>query len=420
MMTTPTPPPVPGSTWSLIRLIAAREIRQRLKAKSFYLLTAIIVIVILAVGILYRLIGDDGLDEVSLGVMGDVPAEFDTAVRETGRLFDLAVTVTEIESVDIAGIDRIAASDLDGSIQQALRDADVDALLIPEANYLVFPDNVDSTLNAVVSQAWASVSIVESMSEAGLSDAQIGQLLQPEPLDAIASEDSNEVSGLAVLVGSATAVMLFMSLQVFGTYVLTGVVEEKSTAVVEVLLARVRSDQLLAGKVLGIGLVALLQFAVAVVSTLAALAISGISVPSEIWASVPTALLWFLLGYTMYSTVYALAGSLVSRQEDAQAAAAPILTVMLAGYMVVFLFGYDPYSQISTILSLIPPITPFLMPMRMAAGAAPIWQILLSVLLSLLTIFGAWKLSARIYSQVLLRRGTRIGWLDALRLGRQN
>ncbi|MEO6987937.1 MAG: ABC transporter permease [Aquihabitans sp.] len=191
-------------------------------------------------------------------------------------------------------------------------------------------------------------------------------------------------------------------------------IEEKSTAVVELLLARVRADQLLAGKVIGIGVAALVQFSAAVAAGLVSLVISGGEVPSEVWSAVPLSLLWFLGGYALYSTLFALAGSLVSRQEDAQAASAPIMTAMIGAYMVVFLFGFDPESRASTILSLLPPVAPFLMPMRMAAGAASVVEVLLSVALLLASIFGVWKLAGQIYGQVLLHRGSRITWRSAL------
>jgi len=201
--------------------------------------------------------------------------------------------------------------------------------------------------------------------------------------------------------------------------VLTGVVEEKSTAVIEVLLVRARADQMLAGKVIGIGVAALAQFAVAVATGLVALAISGVDVPSEIWAAVPMTLVWFLGGYALYSTLFALAGSLVSRQEDAQAAAAPIMYALVGAYLLVFVFGYNPESTASTVLSLIPPITPLLMPMRMAAGAASVVEVVVSLVLLLASIFAAWKLAGRIYEQVLLRRGSRISWRDASALVRR-
>ena len=179
------------------------------------------------------------------------------------------------------------------------------------------------------------------------------------------------------------------------------------------------ADQLLAGKLLGIGVVALIQFVVAVVAGLAALAISGVDVPGEIWSALPLAILWFLGGYALYSTLFALAGSLVSRQEDAQAAAAPILTVLVAAYILVYVVGYAPDSLVSRVLSVLPPIAPFLMPMRMAAGSASVLEVAVALVLLVGSTVVAWKVSGRIYEQVLLRRGSRIPWRDALALVRR-
>jgi ABC-2 type transport system permease protein len=211
-------------------------------------------------------------------------------------------------------------------------------------------------------------------------------------------------------------VLLFISLQTFGGYVLTGVVEEKSTAVVELLLVRARADQLLAGKVLGIGAAAMVQLVAALSAALVSLGISGREVPGEVWTAIPMTLVWFLGGFALYSTLFALAGSLVSRQEDAQAASAPILTILVAAYFLIFAFGYSPDSTASRILSLIPPIAPLLMPMRIAAGAASAPEVVLALALLVATTFLVWKAAGRIYEQVLLRRGSRISWRQALDL----
>ena len=174
----------------------------------------------------------------------------------------------------------------------------------------------------------------------------------------------------------------------------------------------------MAGKVIGIGVAALLQFVAAIVAALASMAVSGQEVPAELWSAVPLSLVWFLGGYALYSMLFALAGSLVSRQEEAQAAATPILTVLILAYVVVFSFGYAPRSTASAVMSVLPPIAPLLMPMRMAAGAATLFEVVLAVILLIAAVAATWKVSGRIYEQVLLRRGSRIGWREALQLFR--
>lgn len=388
-----------------IGLIARREIVERLRAKSYYVVSGLLVAAIIVTGVVGRLAADDGADAVTVGVVGPAPADLPAALAGTATAFDRTAEVTTFDDEEAA--------------RRALEDGAIDVLVSPADREAVFDGAVDDQTFAIVHQAWSVTELQERLTDAGLSPDEAAAALTPSALSAVSLEGDEQPSGLAVLTGTLTAILLLLALQTFGGYVLTGVIEEKSTAVVELLLVRVRADQLLAGKLIGIGVTALIQFAAVVLAGLVALAISGADVPSDIWATVPLALLWFLLGYAFYSTLYALAGSLVARQEDAQAAAGPIIALMILAYMVVFVFGYVPESTASRVLSLIPPITPFLMPMRMAAGAASVVEIVAALVLLVGATVGVWKLTGKIYEQVLLRRGSRITWGDALSLARR-
>ncbi|MHB1138086.1 MAG: ABC transporter permease [Microthrixaceae bacterium] len=392
-------------TLDAIRIVAGREIGERLRAKSFYVLTGLLVVIILGIGVIGRF-ADSSPSEIDLGIVGPDDTDLAVAVEQTAASVDREVTITEYS-------DR-------GAAEAAIDDGELTLAVVPADGELVTADDTGVDAVALVQQAWASADVGTALRDAGLSEQEAAQALTTAPLEVVAVDGGSDDTGLAILVGTMTAVLLFVSLQTFGSYVLTGVVEEKSTAVVEVLLVRVRADQLLAGKVIGIGVAALVQFAIAIVAGLVALAVSGTEVPSAIWSSLPITLVWFLGGYALYSTLFALAGSLVSRQEDAQAASAPIMTALVAAYMLVFFFGYVPESPASRIMSIIPPIAPFLMPMRMAAGAASVLEVVVSMLGLLAATVGTWKIAGRIYEQVLLRRGSRISWRDALSLGRSS
>ena len=102
-----------------------------------------------------------------------------------------------------------------------------------------------------------------------------------------------------------------------------------------------------------------------------------------------------------------------------EAAAAPISTVLIGAYLLVFIFGYAPDSTATTVMSLIPPLAPMIMPMRMAAGAAPVWQVVLAIVLLAVAIVAVWKLAGKVYEQVLLRRGQRISWKEVASLARR-
>ena len=176
-------------------------------------------------------------------------------------------------------------------------------------------------------------------------------MLSPAPLNEVLLDPDDDDDGLGIPIGMASAVLLFISISTFGGYVLMGVVEEKSTGVVEILLSHVKPHQLLTGKVLGIGAVAMIQFAAAVAAGLVSLRISGASVPSDVWVGLPATILWFVGGFLLYSTLFALAGSFVSRQEDAQGAAAPVSMVFIAAYLTVFAFGGVPDATVARVLS---------------------------------------------------------------------
>jgi ABC-2 type transport system permease protein len=400
-----TAPPPDRSQASLIGLIAAREIRERLRTRSYPIVTALLAVLIIAIGVGVRLVGDDEPDEAVVGVADPVPAGFADALQRAAVPLDHDVSVTAIDADDA---------------RRALDDGEVDVAVLTAEGRVVHEGEVDAELQAVVQQAWSEAEIRRAMADAGVADARVDELAAAEPLAAtsLGEDDDEDLSGTVVLTGTLAAILLFLSIQMFGNYALVGVVEEKSSAVVELLLVRVGADGLLAGKLIGLGAVALLQFGVTLVAGLVALAISGADIPSEIWSAVPTTLVWFLGGFALYGTLFALAGSLVSRQEDAQAAATPILTVLLGAYILVYVVGYAPESAASRILSVLPPVAPFLMPMRMAAGAASIAEVGLALVLMAGTIVAAWKVCGRIYEQVLLRRGSRIPWRDALALGR--
>jgi ABC-2 type transport system permease protein len=393
---------------SVAGLVARREIVERLRTRSFPVLTGLLVVIILAVGIITRLVGDDDPSTLEVGVVGVGPAVAEQLEHSLTAVADAVDRPATVEPRPDARAGRAA-----------LEDGQLDVLVDGDAGRLVFAGSPDDQTVVIVQQAWADAEQRRALRADGLVDEEISGALEVAPLTVTSLDGGDDLTGLEVLVGTVSAVLLFIALQTFGTYVLMGVVEEKATAVVEVLLVRVRARQLLAGKLIGIGVVAMIQLAAAVTAAIAALAISGAGVPSSIWTAVPMTLVWFLGGYAFYSTLLAVAGSLVSRQEDAQSAAAPISSVLVLAYVLVYVFGYVPASTASRVLSVLPPTAPFLMPMRMAAGAASIVEIVTAVVLLVLGTWAMWRLSSKVYEQVLLRRGTRIHWREALALARR-
>ncbi len=220
------------------------------------------------------------------------------------------------------------------------------------------------------------------------------------PAEAAAKASSTLTSVLAVI-------LVFILLSQYGTWTLMGVAEEKSSRVVEVLLSSLRPIQLLAGKVLGIGAVALAQAAVIVAFAL--VLASGVgsdllagSAPLDVIGS----LVWVVLGYSFYCWVYAAAGSLAERQDQLQTLAFPIAVPMLVGYITALTTASTGNaSAFFKVLAYLPPTAPFAMPVLVGLGKATWWEFAASAALSIVGTFFVAKLAAEIYRRSILGTG---------------
>ena len=380
----------------------SREIRQRLRSRGFAVTTVLICLGVLGAGVLNRALrGDDSPTRYDVAVVGRAPAGFETALQSAAKALGIRIDVSSVADRD-AAVSRVSSGDDDAAVDVA-------------AAQLIADRAPPDELAAAIDAGWQSAASRAAARDAGLDDTQITSVLAPQGLARTSisgAADSNDDVGR--LVGSATAILLFISINAFGGMVLTGVVEEKSTGVVEVLLAHVRAHQLLAGKVFGIGVVAMMQFSAAVLTGVVALRISGTEVPNSVWFGLPTTIAWFVVGFVLYSTLFALAGSFVSRQEDAQGAAAPISMVFTAAYLTVFVLGSAPYSTAARVVSILPPFAPLLMPLRVSIGAASVLEIVVSAVLLLAATFGMLRLAGTVYGRTLLHRGSRLKWKQAL------
>lgn len=211
-------------------------------------------------------------------------------------------------------------------------------------------------------------------------------------------------------------ILLFVFLTLYGAFVLNSVIEEKTSRIVEILLATVRPFDLLAGKVLGIGMVGSVQGGALVAATLIARsATPGSSSASLTPAVLGYTLLWFAIGFLLFAGLYACAGALVSRSVDAQSLVMPLQVPLILSYAVGLYSSINGPNQAVTILSMIPFTAPMAMLERMSAEEAPIWQIALSISLCLITAGLVMKLAVTIFAGGILRSGQRVKIRDAYR-----
>lgn len=229
---------------------------------------------------------------------------------------------------------------------------------------------------------------------------------------------SGSGSGLAgAIFGFIIAFLLYMMIILYGQNILRGVLEEKTTRVAEVVISSISPETLLAGKVIGVGAVGLTQqliwlgFGAALstygMSMAAAMGMANFTMPQVSVLQMVTLVLYFLLGYAFYATLFAAVGAMCSSQEDANQAAQPVMMLLVASVILVQPIMTSPTGTMAVVMSVLPFSSPIIMPLVMSATQVPAWQLTLSLVLLGLANFGAIWVSARIYRVGLLMTGKR-------------
>jgi ABC-2 type transport system permease protein len=393
---------LPAPLHSDVALVAAREIRERTRGRVFRVGTIIILLAVAAAIIIPTLHHSSSPSTERVGVLGTASTPLRASIIALGPT--LGTTVTLVEETSLA------------AAEHDLTTGEVDVVLDETTSILVntTPNADDSSTTIQLAQAMAlSISLQTSLQASGLSAQQAAALTQPTPLPitGLHPAPKNQTNHTVTLYG---LILLFVLLGQYGTWILLGVVEEKSSRVVEVLLATLRPRQLLAGKVLGIGIVALIQAALILAVALGL----GAAVGSELLhGSNPTNVLatviWLVLGYIFYCWVYAAAGSLASRQEHIQTLAFPLQLPLLLGYITsLTAISSGHASTFVHVLAYLPPTAPFAMPVLVALDQVTWWQFLIAVVLSLAATAGIARLAATVYVRAILRTGQRVRLRD--------
>jgi ABC-2 type transport system permease protein len=232
------------------------------------------------------------------------------------------------------------------------------------------------------------------------------------------SEKEEDPSETNIAIAIIAGMVLYMTLIVYGMSTMHSVMEEKSTRMIEILVSSIKPVDLLTGKILSVGAVALTQYLVwaVTVGVLFASAASftayvrpGAAVPSISLSPMLLVYLvvFFLAGYFLYSALYAAAGAIVSNDEEARNAQMPLTLLILCSFMLFNVILNNPNSTISVILSMTPFLSPILMTLRVAMETPPLWQIVLALGFSTVTTVYVIRISAKIYRVGILMYGKR-------------
>ena len=389
-----TEPTTDRGTW---RLVARRDFWVRLRERSF-LISTLLNIAVISILVLVRAYGGGGAGpSFDLGYVG-TPAVAQGAA-ELGAKAGVTVRVHQLADEQAA--------------DAALGDGSMDAVVV--GDLLVAESSIDDTLGGLVQASERNVRLGALLDQHGVTaeeraaaNAPLGVQTLEAPPPAHRPENA-QVAFVAVI-------LLYGQLFGYGIWVASGVIEEKASRVVELLLSAIRPKQLLAGKIVGIGILGLGQLiVVATFAIVLALVTGAIKVPLSAIGAAGLVVGWFILGFAFYASLFAAAGALASRMEELQNVIVPINLTILVSFFISIGALQNPDGTLVTVASLVPTSAPLAMPVRIVLGAAPAWQIALSLALIIGSTIVLVPAAARLYMGAILRSGGRVKIRDAWR-----
>jgi ABC-2 type transport system permease protein len=422
--------------------VARREYLVRVRGRAFIITTALLAIAVIGVIFIPTILAAAGVaDPPTVAVVVEADdLETDPVITiQTALLLEPQTAEPSEPSEDRA---RVVRADNADAAAEAVHDGEYHALLTITRNeegdlafeYLGSASPTNQT-RLLVTAAATSLAIGDRLDREGITPQQRAEIFAPPSFTAVAIDPDDvrdaEDFGGAYIVAYAIVILTFMGILTYGNWVAQSVAEEKSGRVMELLITAATPRQLLIGKVLGTGAAGLSQYLAIVVAAAVGYVVSGpIAEALGVAGQAPITLphldptmivsfgTFFLLGFLLYATLYAAAGSMVSRVEDAQQAAGPLIFLAIGGYFAAFTGLNDPDAQWVAVLSLIPFFSPYLMPARMLLSSPDVGEILLALLLLVVTLVAALLIASRIYSAGVLLYGQRVGLRSVWRASR--
>lgn len=424
-------------------LVAKREWSTRLKQRSFQVTTVIQILVVLTLALAPVIIARFAGDDQGRGSMLVVVDETDAGVAERLAPWlegdgEALETIAVMTSAGTAGATRALVNE--GRAQSAL--------IVTRGNdealsfTLITGSGDPSSAVQRIHTAASAIAMEERLIQSGISQEEAQQVFAPVVFDVEGPTagqvdsgfvGSTEANAAEYAIAYISSILMFIAVVMYGTWIAQGVVEEKSSRIMEIMINAATPRDLLAGKVIGIMMAGLTQLLpMLLVGGLAfgfqpqIANLVGVNVEQVLDIDFGTLtikavgffLLYFLLGFVLYGALYAGIGSLVSRQEEVSQAIAPMMTFMMIGYFGAFFVLGAPNTTVANWLMIFPLTSPFSAMPRILLGDPTSGQIVLSVvLLVLVAIFAIW-LAGKLYRVGVLMYGQRPSWRSLLRTGR--
>lgn len=381
----------PKNAW---QIVATREIMVKLRDKSFIGGTIFSLVIILA-AILIPYFMSSGSTDYTVATSDDRATSL-VAAAEASSDENTSYTATQVDSADAA--------------RTLVTEGDADAYLAPtdQGWELVFDSSPDNSLVTELSAVITSTVTAENAAAAGVDLEALAAGTQVST--SVLSGNSN--AGLAFLIAMVFAMIFYMTTVFFGVAIANSVVEEKQNRIVEIIATAIPLGQLLAGKIVGNIVLAILQVAIYAVAGLIGMQITGSAsefgwiLPSVGWFA-----LFYIVGFAAIATIWAAVGAMAARTEDIANLSNPITMVLIAALFA----GIYVSGTWLKIVSFVPVLSSIAMPRRLLTEDVALWEPLIALTLTLATAALLTRLGARIYRANIMRGGTSVSWKQALR-----
>ena len=393
------------SRWRSIWLVARREIVERGRSRGFVFSVAFTTLLVIGSFVVPSvLFGNE--DATHIGVVAPAPPGLEVTLTATGAQLGRAVDVDTFDDATDAAA--------------ALAAGGIDALIVVPADLsspgtIRFAQEPDQSVTQIVTAGVIALRIQDVLTDSGVDPAALAEAQRAPTIDSMDPQTEGDESRF--LVANIGAVLILIGIFSFGFTVLTGVVEEKQSRVVEVVLSTVRPRDLLMGKVFGIGVLGLIQLFVFVVAAIgAAVWTDRFVLPETTPSAIVMLTIWFVLGYALYSTALGFLGALASRLEEASNASTPVTVVAMISYFVaIFAVINDPTGLVAQVATYLPPSAPFVVPLRAAFDAISPLEVIISIAITVAAIWVLFSIGARVYAGAVLQTAGRMKVRDAWR-----
>jgi ABC-2 type transport system permease protein len=410
-----------GRVWVVVR----QEYLNKVRTKAFLFGTFVVPLLFAAMGVLpayfmNKSVEQSGtyavVDETGL-LFGPLGKALDDSSKTGERLFSLVPEPASGRSREDLKRDLgslVARGDLAGFFLVPADAVEGGEVAFGATSVSDFQRN--ESIHASLNEAVREVRI----SRTKLDPAEVKAVLKPIPLSTFKVGEKGEVkkdSGTTFMVAYAVGFALYLILAIYGGMMLRAALEEKTSRSSEVMVATIRASTLMAGKIMGIGLVGLTQVAIWAVLIVLFSSSSAAFMPAgsqEILAEIGITpvmglffVVYFLLGFLFYAALFGAVGAMVSSETEAQQAQWPVTIPLLVAFIFMTMALRDPNAPLVRIFSVIPFFSPILMTVRICIVTPPWWEIAISLILLLVFIWGAMWIAGRIFRVGLLMYGKR-------------